>query len=166
MVEGSPPGKVVRLVYVWMCQEKLTKSTHSWGPTVCGFGNFSWGIYTSWSQDFNIVSCFLHTVRHVTSWLKYKDSMLDSLFLGDVFPLIVMLFWQRGSTRRGQVWIQCKGTHFLPEEIANALGTIQLLCPLLRGCPLLWGSKCIEAIENLHETALQMQVLQIAPALP
>ena len=50
------------------------------------------------------------------SWLNYKDSMLNSLSLGDAFPPIVMLLWQRGSTRRGQVWIKCKGTDFLPQE--------------------------------------------------
>ena len=137
MVEGSPPGKVVRLVYVWMCQEKNDRIHTQLGPnSVWIWKIFSWGILHG-AKTSILVSCFLHTVSHVTSWLKYKDSMLDSLFLGDVFTPIVKLFWQRGSTRRGQVWIQCKGTHFLPEEIANALGTIQLPCPLWRGCPLL-----------------------------
>ena len=73
-----------------------------------------WGILHG--AKTNISQLFLHTISHFMSWLNYKDSMLDSLSLGDAFPPIVMLLWQKGSTRRGQVWIQCKGTHFLPEE--------------------------------------------------
>jgi len=68
----------------------------------------------------------MHTISHFMSWLNYKDSMLNSLSLGDAFPPIVMLLWQRGSTRRGQVWINAKGLIFYHRKVKEIIKADQL----------------------------------------
>ena len=57
------------------------------------------------------------------SWLNYKDCMLNFLSLGDVFPPIVMLLWQRGSMHQKRTSVggyNAKGLIFCQRKVKKA----------------------------------------------